>query len=86
MKILAAMDDGDENVDCNNLLSRYSERPIIIEDLTLAEFAAYYEKVSRKKNPTVHNTSNEPIDKITDEDGVFGGIDDLPPAERTGLY
>ncbi|CAG2240376.1 unnamed protein product [Mytilus edulis] len=38
------MKDEDDDVECSNILTRYSDRPKLMEKVTLAEFAAYYDE------------------------------------------
>lgn len=42
--ILDTMKDEDDDVECSNILTRYSDRPKLMEKVTLAEFAAYYDE------------------------------------------
>ena len=39
---LQKLNDNDENVYCKNIIDRYAARPQILEDMSLAEFAANY--------------------------------------------
>ena len=41
--VIQNMKDDSEDIECSNLLTRYSERPIKLTDMTLAEYAAHYD-------------------------------------------
>jgi hypothetical protein len=45
------MNEEDDDIECSNDISRYSERPPAVENTSLAEFVASYEEIakSRKK-------------------------------------
>lgn len=46
-KILEDMDDNDENIFCTSTLDRYASRPDILNNMSLAEFAASYTTTTR---------------------------------------
>ena len=50
---LEKLDDDDENIECSNLLTRYATRPQTMSTISLADFAANYNK--NKK----HGTQNQ---------------------------
>lgn len=42
------MKDDCEDIECSNLISRYSERTKALENVTLAEYAAYYDSTRQR--------------------------------------
>jgi hypothetical protein len=98
--VLEALKDDDDDIQCSNLISRYSERPRSMTDMTLAEFASYYEKkaaavqVNRSKQvdhllPEPYDSENE--DKIEEENieepnGPVEQLDVHNDGEETTLY
>ena len=57
---LQKLDDDDEDIECSNMLSRYSERPKYMDQLTLADFVSNYTKTKtyskRPKEPSQIST------------------------------
>ena len=50
---LEAMDEEDTDIDSSNLIRRYSKRPKKMDNMALAEWAAWYDTCSRKKQEIV---------------------------------
>ena len=59
-EVLAALDDGDENISQTSLIDRYAARPPMLEDMCLAEFVANYS--------TSYNLKDEPSDVLPADD------------------
>lgn len=49
--LLKQMDENDEDIHCSNDISRYSSRPHTLENITLAEFVSFYQRVSIQPCP-----------------------------------
>jgi hypothetical protein len=88
--VLDAMKDDDGDIQCSNMISRYSERPASMADMTLAEFASYYDvkkatdevKINRSKQATKRTVDHllpEPYDS-ENEDKVDEENTDEPNA------
>lgn len=48
-KILESLNDEDEDIECSNILKRYEDRPQELENISLAEFCAWYSMEEAKK-------------------------------------
>ena len=83
--VLDTMKDDDENIECSNMLSRYAERPKSMENMSLAEFAAFYEEKKTFTMPRNKKLILNSVDKmlpesapLQNEDNVHNDVD-LPP-------
>lgn len=59
------MKDEAEYIECSNLLTRYSERPTKLTDITLAEYAAYYD--TTKPSFTSRSMTSSTVDNLVPE-------------------
>ena len=78
---LDQMEDDDDDIECSNLISRYAERPNSLENVTLAEFASYYEKVDQNKSKTYTFTKSSlnqflPEPHLTENEDDIDNTDD----------
>ena len=72
--VIEAMDDDDEDIFQRNILSRYDVRPMILENLCLASFAANYSVSSRTKT----GDDDDHVPDVLEYDGEIPDTEDMP--------
>ncbi|VDI59060.1 Hypothetical predicted protein [Mytilus galloprovincialis] len=67
---LQKLPDNSTNVQCDNIIKRYSQRPKKVESICLADFAAWYDLRSEKKAKTDKLKNEEEIEETDIEDNL----------------
>ncbi|XP_052075796.1 uncharacterized protein LOC127713867 [Mytilus californianus] len=67
---LQKLPDNSTDVQCNNVIKRYSQRPKKVETICLADFAAWYDLRSEKKPKTDRLENEEEIEETDIEDNL----------------
>ena len=80
--VIENMRDDCEDIECSNLISRYCERTGDLEDVTLAEYAAYYD--SSKKGFTSRSKSciKTTLENLVPESQCSDNDDSIEPTEK----
>jgi DNA replication protein DnaC len=91
---LDQLDENSDDIECSNDIQRYSERPQDMENVTLAEFIAFYEKKQRQKGPSAKSVSEKDVhteadcdnddddDVVQEEENPQGKVIDEGPMYR----
>lgn len=67
-KILESLNDEDEDIECSNILKRYEDRPQELENISLAEFCAWYSMEEAKKKTCSRGSSRtKTVDNLLPE-------------------
>ena len=72
--VIEAMDNDDEDIFQSNITCRYAVRPVILENLCLASFAANY-SVSRTTNK---DGDDDHVPDVLEDDGEIPDTEDMP--------
>ena len=80
--VIENMRDDCEDIECSNLISRYCERTEDLDDVTLAEYAAYYD--SSKKGFTSRSKSSikTTLENLVPESQCSDNDDSIEPTEK----
>ena len=80
--VIENMRDDCEDIECSNLISRYCERTEDLDDVTLAEYAAYYD--SSKKGFTSRSKSciKTTLENLVPESQCSDNDDSIEPTEK----
>ena len=73
MAVIEAMDNDDEDIFQSNIICRYAVRPLILENLCLASFAANY-SVSSTINK---DGDNDHVPDVLEDDGEIPDTEDM---------